>query len=298
MIKETPPIQPSDFPDAFRINLEDASSDMTSANKERIESIITDKDSIEFRRQTLQESLRESNSLITELHNLIEQQNFTQLSNFFSNASDRLARVMLNEQNLEGSYSTDDTVIQHALGMTLWKKPKDTLQLEDENLKHLEALMQSQEISQERLANGIYFLYVLLHKYMNTNGRVSRTLQMIVNKALNQDALEENEMENILGLNKEGVTQTGENTFRINVNPDFERLVLGVAYFGLHKGLTQDEVLKELKLNGDLPESGLSKLLEKLNSKPDAKRMSLEDLKSEFVRFMVADSDLDWCEFK
>jgi len=174
--------------------------------------------------------------------------------------------------------------------MVLWRKPAESSKLENENLVALTGGLVDGSIDRSRLAKGVYFLEVLLHKYKDGNGRVARALKTLVDKSGDTSELTEDDIKQILGIGRKGITQTGENKFQINFNSDFERLVLGVVYFGLHKGLSAEIVTKELKLNGALPEQGLELLAQKIGTPKDK-------LKEEFIRFMVVDSDLSWCNF-
>lgn len=115
-------------------------------------------------------------------------------------------------------------------------------------------------------------------------------MKQVIDKSNSEGKITEDDTKRVLGLGRESLTKTGEHSYKINLNPDFERLVLGVAYFGLEKGLTQEQVIDELKLNGALPEQGLQTLAQKLGTSKDK-------LKEEFIRFIVVDSDLSWCNF-
>lgn len=142
-----------------------------------------------------------------------------------------------------------------------------------------------------RYSKGTYLLEVLLHKYKNGNGRVARGMKMLFDKVDSGADLTDDEIKQVLGIGKQGVTQTGETTYKINFNPDFERLVLGVCYFALEKGIPQEEVIGQLKLNGMLPEQGLEKLAERLKT-------PLNKMREDYIKYMVVDSDLSWCNFE
>jgi hypothetical protein len=214
-----------------------------------------------------------------------------QIRDFITRSAESIDRSVLGVNDQEDISSTPDTAIVHAFGMPIWNKPTDTARLESEMLTDLATRFSSGEMDTERFAQGVYFLQVLLHKYKNGNGRTARALKLLVEKAGNADGVvNEDDTRGVLGIGREGVTKTSETTYRINFNPDFERLVLGVAYFGLEKGLTSDEVTGKLKLNGALPEQGLDALSQRLGT-------AKTQLKDDFIRFMTVQSDLGWCDF-
>lgn len=212
-----------------------------------------------------------------------------QIQGFIARSADDINRVVVGSGEQDDIYSTPDTEIMHAFGLTIWRKPLDTQRLEAENLDKIVGQLSDGQMDIERLAKGVYFLEVLLHKYENGNGRVARGMKLLLDRS-GEGEITEDDTRKVLGIGRESLTQTGEHSFKINFfNPDFERMVLGVAYFGLHKGLTQEQVV-ELKLNGTMPEEGLSALANKLN-------VPKETLKEDFIKFMVTDSDLSWCDF-
>lgn len=225
------------------------------------------------------------------LRQTFQGKNPEQIRDFIIRSADNIDRSVLGATEQEDIASTPDTAIVHAFGMPIWNKPMDTARLESEMLTDLATRYSSGEMDTERFAQGVYFLQVLLHKYKNGNGRTARALKLLVEKAGNNDeVVSDDDTRTVLGIGREGVTKTSETTYRINFNPDFERLVLGVAYFGLDKGLTPDEVTGKLKLNGALPEQGLDALTQRLGTvKPE--------LKEDFIRFMTVRSDLGWCDF-
>jgi hypothetical protein len=250
-----------------------------------------DPDKIEFREQTLATTQSEMQVIVIGLNEALTQKDYARVESIIIESSDRLARTMLQADTHENISSTDNTAIMHSLGMVLWKKPMDIEILEKENIHQLvQTAVRSNNIDYGRIANGIYFLYVLLHKYKNANGRTARALQLSLSKANEDSKVEENDVKKVLGINRETLTQMGKTRFKINFNPDFERLVLGIAYFGIHKGLTEEQVVDELKLNSKLPEDGLKDLSRKL-------QITEEKLKEEFIKFIVSESDLSWCDF-
>ncbi len=228
---------------------------------------------------------------LTGLKQALQGRNPEQIRDSITRSADSIDRSVLGATEQEDIASTPYTAIVHAFGMPIWNKPTDTARLESEMLTDLATQFTRGEMDAERFAQGVYFLQVLLHKYKNGNGRTARALKLLVEKAGNEDiTVSDDDTRAVLGIGREGATKTSETTYRINFNPDFERLVLGVAYFGLDKGLESDEVTGKLKLNGALPEQGLDALSQRLGTaKPE--------IKEDFIRFMTVRSDLGWCDF-
>lgn len=243
-----------------------------------------------FREQSLprvQETLKYK---LVEVKDVLQSKDKDRLKAFVSAAADDINRTIVDAGSQEDIYSTPDTAIVHSFGMTLWRKPEDINALEEKIADSLTSKLIEGQMDIDRFGKGLYFKEVLLHKYKNGNGRVARGMKLLVDKSSNDSTITEEDTSKMLGIGREGVSQTGEHTYRINVDPDFERLVLGVAYFGLEKGLTEEQVVKELKLNGSLPENGLQAVANKLG-------VPQEQIKNEFVHFMVVDSNLEWCNF-
>lgn len=222
------------------------------------------------------------------IRSILQNKDRQQLQETIIKTADDIDRIVVASGKQGDIYSTLNTAIVHALGLTVWRKPVDTQRVESENLEQIIDKLVNGQMDKSRFAKGVYLLEVLLHKYKDGNGRVARAMKLLLDKVDGSD-IGEDDTRKILGINRESHTQTGEHSFTINFNPDFERLVLGVAYFGLHKGLTQEQVT-QLKLNNALPEEGLRILSRKLG-------VEQERLKKEFIRFMVVDSDLEWCNF-
>lgn len=244
-----------------------------------------------FREQSLprvQDTLR---GQLSGLRGAMQSRNPEQIRDGLYRSADDIDRSMLDARPEENIYSTPDTAIVHAFGMPIWNKPTDTARLETQVLTDLATQFSNGQMDSERFGKGAYFLQVLLHKYKNGNGRTARAMKTLIEKAGNEGDVSENDTRGILGIGRESVTKTGETTYQINFNPDFERLVLGVAYFGLDKGLSQEEVIGKLKLNGSMPEQGLDALSQRLGTpKPQ--------LKDDFIHFMTVRSDLEWCDFE
>jgi hypothetical protein len=253
--------------------------------------IRVDFDSQDFRNTSIDRVNNELSSQLSGLRQVLQERNPEQIRDFITRSADSIDRSVLGATQQEDIASTADTAIVHAFGMPIWNKPTDTAKLESEMLTDLATRFTSGEMDAERFAQGVYLLQVLLHKYKNGNGRTARALKLLVEKSVNEEnTVNDNEVRTVLGIDREGVTKTSETNYQINFNPDFERLVLGIAYFGLEKGLEPDEVTGKLKLNGALPEQGLDALSQRLGiAKPV--------LKEYFIRFMVVQSDLGWCKF-
>jgi|GEM_PF-4763908 len=233
------------------------------------------------------------NEQLAKLRDVLQGKNPEQIKDFIIRSANSIDRSVLGATDQEDISSTSSTAILHATGIPIWNKPSDTEKLETEILADLATRFVSGQIDTERLGQGVYFLQVLLHKYKNGNGRTARALKFLLEKSNNntEPTVSETDTKAILGIDREGVTQTGKTTYKINFNPDFERLVLGVAYFGLNKGLDIQEVTEKLRLNGEIPEQGLDTLARRLNT-------SMDHLKNEYIRFMAVGSDLSWCDFK
>jgi hypothetical protein len=215
----------------------------------------------------------------------------SQIQNALACTSDEMNRTIMGVETPLNIYSDPETAIIQALRIVFWEKPKDVGRLEREILTDLTTQFTSEQIDIERFANGIYFLIVLLQKYENGNGRTARAMRLLVEKACTNGSIGDNDIKQVLGIDWKIATQTGEGSFQINFNPNLERLILGVAYFAINKGLSQDEVVGTLKLNGVLPEQGLDVLSKRL-------RVGKTQLKDEFVHFMTVESDLSWCDFE
>jgi len=249
-----------------------------------------DYDAPDFRNNSVQRVHTTLSEQLTGLNSALQSKNPGEIRDFITRSADSIDRSVLGVTDQEDISSTPDTAIIHAFGMPIWNKPPDTQRLEAEILTDLATRFTQGELDNERFAQGVYFAQVLLHKYKNGNGRTARSLKLLIEKAGDNGAVSEDDTRTALGIGRQGVTQTGETSYRINFNPDFERMVLGVAYFGLEKGLTQDEIIGKLKLNGTLPEQGLDALSQRLMTpKPQ--------LKTDFIRFMTVRSDLGWCNF-
>lgn len=255
------------------------------------QSIKLDRDSPDFRNKSLPRVTTLLQEQLAGYKVVLQAKNLLQMQSVLAESSDRINRAVVGVEAPQNIYSSPETAILHALGMVIWEKPKDTGRLEREILKDLATQFASGQIDIERLAKGVYFLEILLHKYENGNGRTARAMKLLVEKAGTNGGVGENDTRQVLGVDRQSLTQTGEHTFQINFNPDFERLVLGVAYFALDKGLPQDEIEERLKLNGTLPEQGLDVLSRRLG-------VQKTQLKDEFVHFMAVKSDLSWCNFE
>lgn len=255
-----------------------------------VEAPKVDYDAPAFREQSLSRVQNTLKDQLLGLTNAMQARNSDQIRDALYGSADVIDRSMLDARPEEDISSTPDTAIVHAFGMTIWNKPTDTVRLETEVLTDLATRFSNGQMDTERFSKGAYFLQVLLHKYKNGNGRTARAMKTLIEKAGNSGEVSEDDTRGILGIGREGVTKTGETTYRINFNPDFERLVLGVAYFGLDKGLSQEEVIGELKLNGSMPEQGLDVLSQRLGT-------SKSQLKDDFIHFMTVRSDLEWCDF-
>lgn len=249
-----------------------------------------DFDAPDFRNSSIPRVHATLGEQLTGLTTALQSRNPQQIRDFITRSADSIGRSVLGATDQEDISSTPETAIVHAFGMPIWNKPSDTQKLESEVLTDLATRFTQGEMDSERFAKGVYFLQVLLHKYKNGNGRTARSLKLLIEHAGDNKTISEDDVRQVLGMDRQGVTQVSETGYRINFNPDFERLVLGVAYFGLEKGLTQDEIVVKLKLNGTLPEQGLDVLSQRLTTpKPQ--------LKTDFIKFMAVRSDLEWCDF-
>jgi len=259
-------------------------------SKPTVPSTNIDFDAPDFRNSSIPRVHATLSGQLTGLTTTLQSRNPEQIRDFITRSADSIDRSVLGATGQEDISSTPDTAIVHAFGMPIWNKPPDTQRLESEILTDLATQFTQGEMDNERFAQGVYFLQVLLHKYKNGNGRTARSLKLLIERAGNNGVVSDDDTRTALGIGREGVAKISETTYRINFNPDFERLVLGVAYFGLDKGLTQDEIVGKLKLNGTLPEQGLDALSQRLMTpKPQ--------LKTDFINFMAVRSDLGWCDF-
>jgi hypothetical protein len=249
-----------------------------------------DTNSLEFRERSIMRLQAELGERLKKLKAILQTQDFNELTNFILQSAYFINHIVLNVDTQESISSTPDTAIVHDLGITIWLRPKDIGTIEFGVLSDLSETLEQGKIDLKRFAEGIYFLEVLTHKFKDGNGRVARSLKLLIDKGNEDSEILESDTKNVLGIGAEAITKTGENTFKINSNPDFERLVLGVAYFAMYKGLSEEEVSGNLKLNKLMPEKGLEQLALKLGIAP-------EQLKEEFIHFMAVDSDLKWCNF-
>ncbi|MCL5090844.1 MAG: hypothetical protein M1514_02420 [Patescibacteria group bacterium] len=248
-----------------------------------------DPDTKKYREQSLSVVYSVLQEKFTELRR-IEKKNKEQIILFLKSSSDDINRAVVGASEQVDIYSSPDVAIVQAGNEILWKKPKNIVKLEEEILDALVTKWQTGDIDQTRLSQGVYFLETLLHKYKNGNGRVARSMKTIIDLRDKTTELTEDETRTVLAIERKVLIHRGGNLFEFSINPDFERLVLGVAYFGIHKGLSLEQVTEELKLNGKVPEKGLEALSSKIGIPTD-------QLKDEFVKFMVVDSNLDWCNF-
>lgn len=247
-------------------------------------------DSPAFREQSLPRVHSFLQGELQEVRIAVQGRDAQRLAGFILGRADDLNRVAMGAEEQDDISSTPDTAIMHAFGMAIWRKPTDTQRIEADNVNDLVSRWANDQTDMSMVAKGVYFSEVLLHKYKNGNGRVARGLKLLLDRANESFGITEDDTRQVLGIGRESLTQTGEHSFKINFNPDLERLVLGVAYFGLAKGLTQEQVIGEMRLNGTMPEEGLDALSKKLGVPKDR-------LKEEFIKFMVVDSELEWCDF-
>lgn len=252
---------------------------------------INDIDSSVFREKSVPLVHSTLNTKLVEFRNIFETRDKRLLYSFLTQAPDDINRIVVGAKPGDPIDSGPERAIVHALGFPIWTKPPETERLETEILSSLVDRVVDGQMDVGRFAKGIYFLQVLLHKYDNGNGRVARGMKILVDKSSDTTEISEDETKKMLEVDRQALIQTGETRFKINVKPDFERMVLGMAYFGLAKGLSMDQVTREMQLNGSLPEEGLKKLAQALGV-PQGK------LKEEYIQFMVVDADLEWCDFE
>jgi hypothetical protein len=223
-------------------------------------SVVRDIDAPAFREQSVVRVEDILQDKLIDLRGIMRQRDVVRLQSFVMDSADDINRAVVGANAQENIYSTSDTAIVHAFGIPIWKKPNDVSRLEHENLAAMTSRLMEGHMDAGRFGEGVYLQEVLLHKYKNSNGRIARGMKQVIDKSSSESQITEDDTKQVLGLGRESLTKTGEHSYKINFNPDFERLVLGVAHFALEKGLTQEQVIDELKLNGALPEDGLQAL--------------------------------------
>ncbi|MCB9813268.1 MAG: hypothetical protein H6772_02565 [Pseudomonadales bacterium] len=249
-----------------------------------------DQDSKEFREESVLRMTETLQFTLKILKAFLSEGDIQGLVGIISGFDDLLNRKLLNIDKKTDIHSSKDTIIAFKVGLTVWKKPSKDQVIYNEIVRSLVDKV-FEDSDWDRFANGFYLMEILLHKYKNGNGRTARAIKLLCNKMGNQNSIiNEKEVRTVLGLDSEGVSQAGENTFKINVHPDYQNLVLGVAYFGLHKGLSMDDVTNKLKLNSLMPEKSIELLSNKLG-------ISIDNLKKDFINFMAIESDLSFCSF-
>ncbi len=248
-----------------------------------------DKNSDSFKEYTIPKVTESLNGVLVNIEQVIKRGDSKNLADVLVAASKRLNRSVVDAHPDDLIYSTPETAVMHAVG-PIWVKPKNARSVEYTILNKLSERFLAGEIDRNRFANGVYFANVLLHKFREGNGRVARGLRAAVDKE--GEGFTKEEVKRILGIGREILTQTDKETFRINFKPDLNNLILGVAYFALEKkGLNIEEVTGKLKLNGLLPEEGLQTLAISLGQNKD-------EIKKEFIEYMVVYSGLEWCNFE
>lgn len=258
--------------------------------EDKFDASVNDKDSQAFRESSIPRVNQLLGERLEELRGVLETKDSGQIADFFIRTADDLDRAVVGLGQNEDIASAENTVITHAFGLVFWKKPASGEELNEKVTKETTTAFTNGEIDKERLGKGLYFLTVLLHRYKNGNGRTARGLKALVDKTDSAEGFSEQEVKTILAVGRKGVIDKGEGKFSINFHPDFEKLVLGVCYFGLQKGLAMDRIIDQMGLNSKLPENGLELLAKEL-------KVGIDQLKSEFIQFMAVDSALEWIYF-
>ena len=247
-------------------------------------------DSKEFRESSIARVTELLNNSLKMLRIFKESGDTDHLLILIAGIDDLINRKMLNIGKETDIYPIEDTAIKFMIGVIVWKRPADVYRLFETATRELIKKV-SADNDWERLAKGLYFVEILLHKFSNGNGRTARALKLLCEKIGSGDtSISEQEVRTVLGLDLEAISKTGNTTYRFNTHPDLENFQLGVAYFALHKGLSYEQVTETLKINHQLPENGLESLAKHFHQ-------SIQELKVEFIHFMAIDSDLDFCTF-
>jgi hypothetical protein len=255
-----------------------------------------DFDTNEFRAESLPRVQATLEEQLQVLRTVLDNADPADLSEYLMHSSDVVARAVLGADQADDISALDGTGIRFdSLGSTLpiWVKPNEVESLEQRVMDTLAKRYSNNEIDLARLASGAYFARVLLHSYVNANGRTARAQRMLMEKAANPEAdVNEVETRQLLGVDAENVDVVNETTYRIKINPDLERLTLGVAYFALHCGIAYEDITDKLSLMTKLPERALTDLWQELQT-----GTPFNELKQAFIQFMVVDSDLSWAQF-
>ena len=178
-------------------------------------------------------------------------------------------------------FSSDNAVIYMSAGdrdVIVWKKPQTANKLYNDIANELVDKM-IVDADWQHFTQGLYILHILTHRYKNGNGRTARAIRLICTKLqARQLSISDKELAEVLGLNKDRITQLSQTRFRIETSPDFNVLMYGVAYFALKKRISVQEINDVIMHL--MPEETIDFLSEKL-------KIPYDKLKKEFVNFMV-----------
>lgn len=249
-------------------------------------------DSLLFRRASLPRVHSELQGQLATLTEVLRADDPQQLSAFLISSAANINSAVLGASDEQNGTSLQNVVLARLLGRSVvtWTKPTNADILEPYLTNGLAALYYDDQIDLSRLALGAYFIQSLLHRRDNGNGRTARAVKLVFEKIGDSEvAITEDETSSILGIEAMASTMTDIAAYPVELHPDVERLILGVAYFAVHKGLAPYTAAR-MGLASKFPEEGLEDLSRELG-------VPRQHLTTEFIWFMTVESDLAWCGF-
>jgi hypothetical protein len=206
-----------------------------------------------------------------------------QIRDILLSSSDILARAILDagdDQDIETLSRPDLGIGLRSIksGKVTWTRPADSQGLVTELVTELATRFCSGDIDSTRLANSVYLMQILNHKYINGNGRVARSLKAVIEKAEGRISITAEDTKRLLGIEKAASSSNSEQ--------DSPRVIAGLGYFGEENSLmTYYEAMDYLRKNDSLIDPLLSEFSRRAGR--DASQM-----KKDFIKYMVLNSDI------
>lgn len=247
-----------------------------------------EKELLEFRISRSSSVHAKLSEALIELRPLIQRNDPAAIRIFIVKYSDEIARTMLQAQPQYKIIRDTRSAIVHGLGYTIWKSPENPQQVENDIIDKLAKKFVGDKPDYARLAKGLYMLVIMVHKYSNANGRTARALYLLFTKALGEESISQDEIDEVLG--------TEERPWDY-VRPDKNRFFTGLSVFAQQKGLPPTEIQSLLYRS---PDDEFFKTFPKYPEEDVLRHLSarlgvpVEKLREEFIRFLVLDSDLSW----
>lgn len=143
-------------------------------------------DSKEFRESSITRVTELLNNSLKMLGIFKDSGDTNQLLIIIAGIDDLINRKMLNVGKEANIYPTEDIAIKFMINVIVWKRPTDVHRTFDSLTRELIEKV-SAENDWERLAKGLYFVEILLHKFSNGNGRTARALKLLCEKIGSDD---------------------------------------------------------------------------------------------------------------